>query len=109
MGSSFNDVVKYGATLYMERNTKGHNKVFIAIVIFSALAMLFFQVFLVYSLNLQNDTLLFCGDVINKINSNPDDNRKMFMSDSNYNFNRTWYAKAIILENQFLERKTKAL
>jgi hypothetical protein len=97
-------VVKYAATLYMERNTKGHNKAYIAIVIFSALVMLGFQIYFIHGLNISNDSLLFCGDVIGKLNAASRDNKKMFTADSLRDFNRTWYAKAIVLENDFLKR-----
>ena len=97
MGSSFNDVVKYGATLYMQRNTKNHKKSFICLVILASLAMLFFQCYLVFSLNIKNDTLLFCGDVISRIDSNSADSKSMFVADSVYSFNRSWAAKANIL------------
>ena len=75
MGSSFNDIVKYSATLYMERNTKSHKKTYIAIVILGAIAMLFFQAYFVYSLNNKNESMLFCGDVITKIDTSAEDSK----------------------------------
>ena len=97
MGSSFNDVVKYSASLTMDLEKRGHSKSYVALVIFAALAMLFFQMFLVISLNSKNDALLFCGDVVTKIDTMSDDSKKMFQPDSVYSFNRTWYAQANIL------------
>ena len=40
--SSFSDIVKYGATLILEREQSGHKKTYIAMVIFGALFMLSF-------------------------------------------------------------------
>ena len=65
--SSFSDIVKYGATLILEREKSGHKTSFIVMVIFGALFMLTFQIILIVSLNYSNDKLLFCGDVIDKV------------------------------------------
>lgn len=52
-----------------------HKKTYIAIIILGALAMLFFQVYFIYSLNNKNESMLFCGDVITTIDTNAEDSK----------------------------------
>ena len=64
--SSFTDIIKYSATLYMERDK--HDRKFVAASILASVAMLALQIWLIVLLELDNTEGLFCGDVVRMIN-----------------------------------------
>lgn len=55
----------------------------------SALIMLGFQAFLIYNLNISNDAMLFCGDIVRMIETAASP-AVLFKDDCVQSFNTTW-------------------
>lgn len=87
--SSYSDIVKYSATLWAERKERGHKLPYIGVVFLAAVGMISFQVALIIHLNIQSDTLLFCGDVVRNIDT-AGDSKNLFTGDAVKDFNDTW-------------------
>lgn len=105
--SSHGDIVKYSATMWMLKDNDGktenkyheaannyqkmrYNRLFIFFSLLGALVMLAFQAYLMINLIEDNDSLLFCGDVIRMVETEKE-KTILFKDDSVMSFNASWY------------------
>lgn len=89
--SSYTDIVKYSATLFMEGGNHGRSKGYTGCVVLTTVLMLMVQAALVIYFNIVSDTSLFCGDVVRMIDDDNDDPKVLFGSDNVASFNTSWY------------------
>ena len=84
--TSKTDIVKYSATIWVERREKGHSLFYFLLTLSAAVIMLAFQSYLIYGLNKSSDAMLFCGDVVRMIETEkrPQD---LFKDDSVQSYN----------------------
>lgn len=89
--SSQGDIVKYSATLWMQRDTvmKDH-KGYIALTLLGALTMLTFQSYLIIELDRADGALLFCGDIIRMVETDKE-KEVLFKEDAVQSYNQSWY------------------